>query len=254
MSVKVRLIPTLLFKNTHLVKTVQFKRYRPVGIPVPAVKVYNAREVDELVFLDISASLENRGPRLDLIAETSEECFMPLAVGGGVRTVEDIRQLLLVGADKVVINSEALRRPEFVTEGARMFGRQCIVLSIDVQRNASGKYEVMTRGGTQGTGKDPVVWAKTVEGLGAGEILLTSVDRDGTQEGYDLELIRSVATAVGVPVIASGGVGRLEHFVQGVLEGRANAVSAASIFHFSQHTPLDAKAAMQRAGINVRLG
>lgn len=253
MSVKVRLIPTLLFKNTHLVKTVQFQRFRPVGIPVPAVKVYNQREVDELVFLDISATPQNRGPRLDLIAETAEECFMPMAVGGGVRTLEDIRNLLKVGADKVVINTEALERPEFITESAGVFGRQCIVVSIDVKRNAAGKYEVFARGGTVPTGKDPVEWAQNAEALGAGEILLTSIDRDGMQDGYDVELIRSVASAVGVPVIASGGVGKPEDFAAAVLQGHASAVAAASLFHFSQHTPLDVKAAMKKAGINVRL-
>ncbi len=253
MSVKVRLIPTLLFKNTHLVKTRQFGRYRPVGIPVPAVKVYNAREVDELVFLDISATPQRRGPRFDLVAETSEECFMPLAVGGGVRTLEDIRELLRVGADKVVINTEALKRPEFIREGAQMFGSQCIVVSIDVKRRGDHTMEVFGLCGTVPAGKNPVDWARTAQDFGAGEILLTSVDRDGMQEGYDLELIRSVVEAVNIPVIASGGVGTLEHFSQGVLQGCASAVAAASIFHFSQYTPMDAKLAMKQAGINVRV-
>ncbi len=252
MSVKVRLIPTLLFKSTHLVKTVQFARYRPVGIPVPAVKVYNAREVDELVFLDISATRENRGPTLALIQEMADECFMPLTVGGGVRSLDDVRNLLKVGADKVAINSEALRRPEFLTESARMFGRQCMVLSMDVKKGPDGRYQVMADAGKTGTGKDPVEWAKAAERRGAGELLLTSMDKDGTREGYDVELLRRVASAVNIPVIASGGVGTLQHFVEGVLQGHASAVAAASIFHFTKHTPLDAKMAMKAAGINVR--
>jgi cyclase len=250
---KTRVIPTLLLKDAVLVKTVRFDTYRPIGIPRQAVRVYNVRQVDEMVILDIEARLQDRPLRLALVTDLAEECFMPLAVGGGIRSVEDMRLLMRHGADKVVINTEAFERPALIDKGARLFGSQCIVVSIDARERAPGQYETVTHAGKRPTGVDPVRWAREAEAAGAGEILLTSMDRDGTMQGYDLELIRAVADAVRIPVIASGGAGSLADFADAILKGHASAVAAASIFQFTQVTPNNVKAHMREAGIDVRL-
>ncbi|MFO1080378.1 MAG: imidazole glycerol phosphate synthase subunit HisF [Reyranellaceae bacterium] len=249
---KVRIIPCLDVKDGRVVKGVQFVDLRDAGDPVEQARVYDAAGADELTFLDITASHENRDTILDVVARTAEQCFMPLTVGGGVRTTEDIRRLLLAGADKVSINSAAVARPEFVREAAEKYGDQCIVVAIDARQSAPGRWEVFTHGGRKGTGLDAVGWAARMAELGAGEILLTSMDRDGTRSGFDLALTRAVSDAVPVPVVASGGVGTLEHLVQGVVEGGASAVLAASIFHFGEFTIAEAKAALARAGVPVR--
>jgi cyclase len=218
-----------------------------------AVKVYNLREVDELVFLDISATREGRPPDFETVDEIADECFMPLTVGGGVGTVEEVRRLLEVGADKVAINTAGVRNPDLIRLAAREFGSQCIVFSIDVKHTASGKHEVLTHSGTATAEKNPVTIARQVEALGAGEILLTSIDRDGTMTGYDIEVIRQVSGAVAIPVIASGGAGNYQHMADALIEGKASAVAAASIFHFTQQTPLEAKRFLGEQGIHVRL-
>jgi len=251
---KIRLIPSLLLLNGRCVKGVQFDNFRDVGHPVTAARVYDAQGADELLFLDITASLENRATLYGLVARTAEECFMPLTVGGGVRTLADIRTLLQSGADKVAINTAAVERPEFVREAAEVFGRQCIVVSIDYRRVDGERHEVFIRRASQATGLDPLRWAQEAEAWGAGEILLTSIDREGIGQGYDLELTRSVAKAVRIPVIASGGVGSLQHLVDGVTLGGASAVSAASLFHFSDQSVIKAKAYMRNAGLDVRPG
>jgi cyclase len=219
---------------------------------VAAALAYDAQGADELVFLDITASHEGRATMLDVVRRTAEGIYMPLTVGGGVRTLADIRTLLRAGADKVSLNTAALERPALVTEAARAFGSQCIVVAIDAKAT-DGHWEVFTHGGRRPTGRDAVAWAREVEGLGAGELLLTSMDRDGTGMGYDLALTRSVAEAVSVPVIASGGVGRLEHLREGVVEGRADAVLVASLFHFGEHTVPEAKRYLREHGVPVRL-
>ena len=249
---KTRVIPTVLLRNGVLVKSVQFSRYRPIGVPRQAVRVYNMRDVDELVLLDIEARLLRRGPLLELVSDLAEECFMPLAIGGGIRTVEEIRQVLKQGADKVVINTEAFEHPALIAQSAECFGSQCIVVSIDAKRTAAGAYEVHTHAGTRATGRDPISWAQEAQAQGAGEILLTSIDEDGRMQGYDLRLIRLVSEAVSIPVIASGGAGVLPHFVEAILQGRASAVAAASIFHFTQTTPNAVKTHLHQAGIHVR--
>lgn len=250
---KVRVIPCLDVKDGRVVKGVNFEGLRDAGDPVEAARAYDAAGADELCFLDIAASLENRGTLLDLACRTAEQCFMPLTVGGGVRTVEDVRALLLAGADKVSFNSAAVATPEVVNRAAGKFGAQCVVVAIDAKTVAPGRWEIFTHGGTRPTGIDAVAFARDMAARGAGEILLTSMDRDGTQAGYNLALTRAVADTVSVPVIASGGVGELRHMVEGVTEGRASAVLAASIFHFGTHTIAQAKAAMAAAGIPVRL-
>lgn len=252
-TAKIRILPTLLFKSFGLVKGVRFESWRRVGSAMQAVKVYNLREVDELVFLDISATPEGRGPDLATVDELADECFMPLTVGGGVRGVEDVRELLRVGADKVAINSGLVEQPEWIPGVAREFGSQCIVASIDYRRVSPGECRVFTRCGTQATPWDPVSLARRVEELGAGEILLTSIDCDGTMQGYDLPILRNVADAVSIPVIASGGAGNYEHMAQAVREGHASAAAAASMYHFTQQTPLEAKKFLQECGIPVRL-
>ncbi|HLS68100.1 MAG TPA: imidazole glycerol phosphate synthase subunit HisF [Kiloniellales bacterium] len=249
---KVRIIPCLDVKDGRVVKGVNFVNLRDAGDPVEQARIYDAAGADELCFLDIAASQEQRGTLLEVVQATADACFMPLTVGGGVRSLEDIRQLLLAGADKVSITSAAVKDPELVREGARKFGSQCIVVGIDAKRGTGDSFEVFTHGGRQGTGLDAVAWARQLAELGAGEILLTSMDRDGTRSGFDLELTRAVADAVPIPVIASGGVGSLQHLVEGVLEGHAAAVLAASIFHFGQHSIAEAKMAMAAAGIPVR--
>lgn len=248
-----RVIPCLDVKDGRVVKGVNFVGLRDAGDPVEQAKLYDAEGADELCFLDITASSDNRGIILDVVAATAECCFMPLTVGGGVREVEDVRRLLLAGADKVSINTAAVQRPEFVREAAQKFGAQCIVVAIDAKRGADGGFEVFTHGGRNATGIEAVSWAQRMVELGAGEILLTSMDRDGTREGFDLPLTRAVSDAVSVPVIASGGVGVLDHLVEGVTEGHASAVLAASIFHYGEHSIAEAKAAMQAAGVPVRL-
>ncbi|HUO94171.1 MAG TPA: imidazole glycerol phosphate synthase subunit HisF [Rhizomicrobium sp.] len=249
---KVRVIPCLDVKDGRVVKGVNFVGLRDAGDPVEQAMLYDAAGADELCFLDITASHENRGILLDVVRRTAEACFMPLTVGGGVRTLDDIRALLLAGADKVSVNTEAVRRPEFIGEAAEKFGSQCIVAAIDAKKVAAGRFEVFTHGGRKATGLDAVAHARKLVGYGAGEILLTSMDRDGTREGYDLALTRAVADAVTVPVIASGGVGSLDDLVAGVKEGHASAVLAASIFHFGEASIADAKATLAAAGIPVR--
>ncbi|HYH18135.1 MAG TPA: imidazole glycerol phosphate synthase subunit HisF [Azospirillum sp.] len=249
---KMRVIPCLDVKDGRVVKGVNFVDLVDAGDPVEQARVYDREGADELTFLDITASHENRDTIFDVVRRTAEQVFMPLTVGGGVRTVEDIRKLLLAGADKVSINTAAVHRPEFVREGAEKFGSQCIVVAIDAKRTGDGKWEVFTHGGRRETGLDAIDWARRMAEYGAGEILLTSMDRDGTKSGFDLDLTRAVADAVRVPVIASGGVGTLDHLVEGIREGHATAVLAASIFHFGTYTIGQAKAALTQAGIPVR--
>jgi cyclase len=249
-----RLIPCLDVKDGRVVKGVRFVELRDAGDPVAAALAYDAQGADELVFLDITASHEGRAIMLDVVRRTAEGIYMPLTVGGGVRSLEDIRTLLRAGADKVSLNTAALERPALVTEAARAFGSQCIVVAIDAKAaGEAGGWQVYTHGGRRNTGRDAIEWARQVEALGAGEILLTSMDRDGTGAGYDLALTRSVADAVSVPVIASGGVGRLEHLREGVVEGRADAALVASLFHFGQHTVPEAKRYLHEHGVPVRL-
>jgi len=250
---KMRVIPCLDVKDGRVVKGVNFVNLVDAGDPVEAAKAYDKAGADELCFLDITATHEGRGIMLDVVTRTAEACFMPLTVGGGVRTLEDIRALLLAGADKVSINSAAVANRQFVKDAAGKFGNQCIVVAIDAKQTAPGKWHVFTHGGRNDTGLDAVDWAKRVEMLGAGEILLTSMDRDGTRNGFDLALTRTVSDAIGIPVIASGGVGTLQHLADGVTEGRADAVLAASIFHFGEFTVRQAKEYMHSRGIEVRL-
>jgi cyclase len=249
---KIRIIPCLDVKDGRVVKGVNFVDLRDAGDPVEQAMVYDRMGADELCFLDITASNEKRAIMLDVVRRTADVCFMPLTVGGGVRTLDDIRSLLLAGADKVSINTEAVKRPEFVREAAEKFGSQCIVAAIDAKQTAPGTFEVFTHGGRNATGIDAVKHAVKLVEYGAGEILLTSMDRDGTKIGYNIALTRAIADAVPVPVIASGGVGTLDHLVEGVRDGGASAVLAASIFHFGQSTIADAKNALASAGLPVR--
>ena len=253
---KARIIPCLDVKDGRVVKGVNFVDLRDAGDPVEQARIYDAAGADELCFLDITASHEKRDIILDVVRHTAEVCFMPLTVGGGVRSLEDIRALLLAGADKVSINTAAVADPGFVETAARKFGNQCIVVAIDAKRVdkpeiASG-FEVFTHGGRKATGLDAVAWGRRMVAAGAGEILLTSMDRDGTKAGYDIALTRAIADAVPVPVIASGGVGTLDHLVEGVRDGHATAVLAASIFHFGSHSIAEAKAHLAAAGVAVR--
>jgi cyclase len=253
---KVRVIPCLDVKDGRVVKGVNFVDLRDAGDPVEAAIAYDAAGADELCFLDITATHENRGIMLDVVRRTAEACFMPLTVGGGVRTIDDIKTLLRSGADKVSINSAAVSRREFVKEAAEKFGEQCIVVAIDakrVQRAGSDRWEIFTHGGRNSTGIEAIEYAQEVVLLGAGEILLTSMDRDGTRQGFDLALTQAIADSVPVPVIASGGVGNLDHLVEGIRQGHATAVLAASIFHFGEFTIRQAKDHMVRAGLPMRL-
>ena len=247
-----RIIPCLDVHDGRVVKGVNFVDLVDAGDPVEQATIYDAQGADELCFLDITATHEGRESMYDVIQRTAEVCFMPLTVGGGVRTTEDVRKLLLAGADKVSINTAAVKHPEFVAEAAEKFGRQCIVVAIDAKRAGSGRFEIFTHGGREPTGIEAISWARRMTELGAGEILLTSMDRDGPRVGFDIELTRAVADAVSVPVIASGGVGTLDHLVAGINEGHATAVLAASIFHFGEHSIAEAKAHMRAAGIAMR--
>ncbi|MDB5362399.1 MAG: imidazole glycerol phosphate synthase subunit HisF [Rhodospirillales bacterium] len=249
---KMRVIPCLDVKDGRVVKGVNFVGLRDAGDPVEQARIYDAAGADELCFLDIAASAEERDTLYDVVRRTAEQCFMPLTVGGGVRKVEDIRKLLLAGADKVSINTAAVARPEFVREAAEKFGSQCIVVAVDAKATGLGQWGIFTHGGRRETGLDAIEWAKRMADYGAGEILLTSMDRDGTKSGFDLALTRAVADAITVPVIASGGVGSLDDLVDGIREGHATAVLAASIFHFGTHTIAEAKARLAAAGIPVR--
>jgi cyclase len=249
---KVRVIPCLDVKDGRVVKGVKFIDLRDAGDPVEAAIAYDAAGADELTFLDITASHENRDTIFDVVQRTAEACFMPLTVGGGVRTVDDIRKLLTCGADKVSINTAAVARREFVREAAEKFGDQCIVVAIDAKK-VGDKWEIFTHGGRNATGLDAVDYAREVVSLGAGEILLTSLDRDGTKRGYDIPLTRAIADAVTVPVIASGGVGNLDHLVAGIRDGHATAALAASIFHFGEYSVRQAKSYMAKAGLPMRL-
>jgi len=251
MSVRIRVIPCLDVANGRVVKGVNFVDLIDAGDPVEAARAYDAAGADELCFLDITASHEGRDTILDVVARTAEVCFMPLTVGGGVRTADDARALLLAGADKVAVNSAAVTRPELVADIADRFGSQCVVASVDA-RWSDDHWEVFTHGGRQATGLDAIAHALHLADLGAGELLVTSMDRDGTRDGYDLDLIRTIADAVRVPVIASGGVGVLDHLVEGVTKGHASAVLAASIFHFGEATLSDAHRALASAGLPVR--
>lgn len=250
---KARIIPCLDVKDGRTVKGVNFVDLVDAGDPVEQASLYDAAGADELCFLDIAASHENRDTLYDVVQRTAERCFMPLTVGGGVRKLEDIRRLLRAGADKVSINTAAVKTPEFVGEAARKFGSQCIVVAIDAKKTGDGTWGIFTHGGRTPTGIDAVAWAERMAALGAGEILLTSMDRDGTKAGFDLDLTRAVADRVGIPVIASGGVGTLDHFVEGVRDGHASAVLAASVFHFGTFTIHGVKDHMARAGVPVRL-
>lgn len=250
---KVRIMPTLLYRDFELVKGVGFDSWRIIGSAMQAVRVYNMREVDELVFLDISATKDERKPDFELIDELADNCFMPLTVGGGITTIDDVHRLLAVGADKVAINTRAVLDPGFIGIVAQRFGSQCVVVSIDVKRHADGRCEIYTHSGTRPTGLDPVAFAQEAARRGAGEILLTNIERDGAMQGYDLELIRRVSELVDLPVIASGGAGSYEDFHLALTNGKAAAVAAASMFHFTEQTPLAAKEYLRARGLRVRM-
>lgn len=249
---KVRVIPTLLWKQFGLVKGTGFDSWRRVGPVLPAIKVYNQREVDELILVDIVAHGSNDDPDFESIEEFGQDCFVPLTVGGGIARIEQVQRLLRAGADKVSVNTAAYMRPELVTEIAKRYGVQCVVASIDVRTDPSGGWQCFSHAGRQGTGREAIAWARELQDRGAGEILVTSIERDGTMQGYDLALIETIVGAVNIPVIASGGAGNYQHMVEAVIQAGASAVAAASIFHFTEQTPAGAKAALAAAGVPVR--
>lgn len=250
---KTRVIPTVLYKPPTLVKGISYNSWRRVGYPMQAIKVYNLRDVDELIILDIAATQDNRTPDFSLIDEIADECFMPLTVGGGIKNIEDIKKLLSVGADKISMSTSAVINSSLINEASHIFGSQCIVISIDVKLNSLGKYEVYTHSGKNPTGINPIVFAKEVEKRGAGEILISSIDLDGTMKGYDIELIKIISESVSIPVIASGGAGNYNDMLKALKMGKASAVAAASIFHFTEQTPLEAKIYLKENGINTRV-
>ena len=249
----IRLIPTILLKDGRMIKTKQFGAYRDVGNPKTVARMYDAQRADELIFLDITATIEGRHTLLDVIRNVAEECFMPLTVGGGITTLDDALEILHNGADKIAVNTAAVNRPEFLTELAEKFGRSTVVASIDYKKNSDGKNEVFTHRGTYPSGLDPVSWAVEVEHHGAGEILLTCIDREGMMVGYDLETLRSVAESVEIPMVAHGGAGTVQDLVDGIVIGKASAVAAASIFHFTDQSVFKAHAHMKEKGLPVRL-
>jgi cyclase len=249
---KHRVLPLVLLTGYNVVKSINFSTYRTLGNPITICRIYESRGVDELVLLDIRATVEQRGPSLDIIRDISGECFMPLTIGGGIADVEQVRKILRAGADKVAVNSAAIENPQLIADIAREFGSQCCVVSIDAKQVGVGQYEVYTHGGMQPAGKSPVDWAREAEALGAGEILLNSIDRDGSMQGYDIELLKSVADVVSIPVVAAGGAGRPEHFSQVFLEAHVSAAAAASIFHFTSFTPMEVKCELASRGIAVR--
>lgn len=249
---KNRIIPILLLRNGRCVKGRQFKDYRDTGAPVTAARIYDAQRVDELIFLDILASMEGRDMLLNIVTETARGCFMPLTVGGGIRSIEDIKMVLAAGADKVSINTAAVERPNFLHEVSMYFGSANITVSIDYKVNQKGIREVYTRGGTRPTGLDPLDWAKKAASLGAGEIILTSIDREGTMAGYDLDFIRTVSDSLSIPVIAHGGAGSLEHLREGLTIGKASGIAAASLFHFTDQSPIKARYYLTVHGVKVR--
>ncbi|MFA6530275.1 MAG: glycosyl amidation-associated protein WbuZ [Candidatus Micrarchaeia archaeon] len=251
-NLKIRIVPILLLRKGRCVKGVNFENYRDTGNPIKAAKVYDSQKADELIFLDITASGEDRPIFFETISKVAEQCFMPFTAGGGIRTLTDIRKLVELGSDKVSINTGAIEKPDLITAASQDFGSQCVVVSIDAKKTQDGKYEVYSHSGKTPTGLDPTAWAKEAEKLGAGEILLTSIDKEGTRTGYDLELIRKVSDAVDIPVIANGGVGNLQHLVDGVVKGHASAVALASMFHFTDQSTIKARAYMKEAGLNVR--
>jgi cyclase len=250
---KRRVLPIVLLAGHNVVKSIQFSTYRTLGNPITICRIYESRGVDEIVLLDIKATAQGRGPNLELIHDIASECFMPVSVGGGVSNIEEVRKVLRAGADKVIINSAAIANPQLVKDISIEFGSQCCVVSIDVKLTKNGRYEVFVNGGQQPTDLDPANWARKAEMLGAGEILLSSIDRDGMMQGYDLDLIKKVAESVTIPVVVSGGAGIPEHFSQAFLESNASALAAASIFHFTSCTPLDVKRHLASHHIPVRL-
>lgn len=250
---KTRVIPTLLWDQMGLVKGVSFQSWRRVGIPLPAIQVYNQREVDELIFLDIRANQTQSAPDYATVRDLSSVCFVPLTVGGGISSMEHIRNILLAGADKVAINTACYENPELIRQAADYYGSQCIVVSIDAKKSEAGSYECYSHSGTKNQHRCPVDWAKQMEQLGAGEILVTSIERDGTMTGYDTELIRRIAEKVSIPVIASGGAGSSAHMLEAITVGHAHAVAAASMFHFTQLTPKEVKQFLKSSGVPVRV-
>jgi cyclase len=250
---KTRIIPTLLWKNLGLVKGIGFDSWRRVGTLLPAIRVYNTRQVDELILVDITATGESRKPDFETINEISGECYVPFTVGGGIRATDDIKQLLRAGADKVAINSAAFKNPEIISEGSQMFGAQCIVASIDAKKNSKGEYMCYSHSGSKNEHIEVSAWAKKLEELGAGEILITSIENDGTMKGYDIDLIKLVTKSVSIPVIASGGAGNYEDMYKAIERGKASAVAAASIFHYTEQTPMEAKYYLHEKGVPVRI-
>ena len=250
---KIRVIPCLDVNNGRVVKGINFINLKDAGDPADQAKIYSDEGADEIIFLDITASSDGRDAMLDVVQKTSNQCFVPLTVGGGIRSISDMRKFLLAGADKVSINSSAILNPRLVSDGAKNFGTQCVVVAIDAKRNEKASWDVYTHGGRKNTGKDVIEWSKRVEDLGAGEILLTSMDKDGTKKGFDIELMKKVSKEISIPLIASGGVGKLDHLSDGVIEGGASAVLAASIFHFGNYSLTEVKKHLKSKGIPVRL-